>query len=60
SVSPLRRLAGGCAPSDPRDKPRSGGVRGWGIQGSPKSAGRRMFSRRPPINAIGFAAESAE
>ena len=49
SVSPLRRLAGGCAPSDPQAKPplrqRS---RLGGSEGPPGRRSRRMFSRRRP------------
>ena len=50
SVSPLRRLAGGRAPSDPRHNPAPAAF-AVGVRRSPRSARRRMFSRRRPITA---------
>ena len=64
SVRPLRRLAGGRAPSDPRHKPRSGSVRGWGnpkvppVGPSPVALPMAADHRRSM--PVGFAAESAE
>ena len=57
SVRPLRRLAGGRAPSDPgrssplRQRARLGSSPGTSAWPSIHAASRRMFSRRPAITA---------